>query len=236
MQALIIQQVATEDIGNLKPILNKYGFKLNYIRLWADNFNDFDPQQPDLLIILGGPLGVYNMDIYPKLKEEINFVKKRLTNLELPTLGICLGAQIIAYTLGSKVYPGPVKELGFGEISLIDQSKNIFFNTLTNNQLKVLHWHGDTFDLPPGTNLLGSSKHYPHQAFCSNNQKILGLQFHLEVLADDFEEWLITNIDELTKEQINIPQMRSEALIYLQELHPYAVKFWSDWLNNTFSN
>lgn len=236
MKALIIQHVASEGLGNLEPVLAEFGFELEYIRLWRDDFSNYDPLSADLLIVLGGPIGVYNQDIYPVLTNEIEFVKKRTANPNLPTLGICLGSQIIAHTLGAKVTQGRNGfELGFHPLTNIDVSKP-YFAELSHAGLKVLHWHGDTFDIPSGAGLVASSKQYPHQAYVSANHKILGLQFHLEVQPQDFEEWLISNAPELMSDSsIDICQLRSDNLQNAPQLQEHAVSFWRAWLKLVIS-
>src|SRR5690606_9988829 len=109
-----------------------------------------------LTIILGGPIGVYETEDYPFLQKEIDLLKVRLEN-NLPTLGICLGAQMIAHALGAKVYAGHAKEIGWSTLQLATLPDNILA-PLTN--VPVLHWHGDTFDLPENATLLASSSLY----------------------------------------------------------------------------
>ena len=234
MQALIIQHVASEDLGNLKPVLVEAGFSLEYIRLWRDDFSNFDPLTPDLMVVLGGPIGVYNTDLYPVLAREIEFVRKRTANPDLPTLGICLGSQIIAHTLGAKVVHGQNGfELGFHPLQI--KSDTAYFKPLTAPDLKVLHWHGDTFEIPPQTNLMASSAQYPHQAYASDNHKILGLQFHLEVTPDSFEEWLIANAPELLADSsVSISQLRADNLTYAIPLQQHADQFWKEWVHLVF--
>jgi GMP synthase (glutamine-hydrolysing) len=112
-----------------------------------------------------------------------------------PTIGICLGAQLIAHALGAKVYAGHQKEIGWNEleIKLLDSDSNVLTSL---ESIKVLHWHGDTFDLPNNATLLASSTIYPNQAFSVGN-KILALQFHLEMIEESFEKWLIGHTCEI---------------------------------------
>lgn len=230
-KALVIQHVASEGLGNLEPVLIKSGYEINFIRLWLDDFSKFDPIKPDLMVVLGGPIGVYNRDKFPLLDKEINFIKMRTKFKNLPTLGICLGSQIIAHTLGANIYPGQNGfELGYHQLTNLDGSS--LFSNLNQNELKVLHWHGDTFDLPPGTKRYASSKQYINQAYATENFKIMGLQFHLEVAPTEFEGWLISNAPELLSDpQINIAELRSDNLKYGIPLQEFAIKFWTTWIN-----
>src|SRR3989344_380272 len=125
-----------------------------------------------------------------------------------PTLGICLGAQLIARALGANVYPGGRKEIGWGELQLPQAGLQSPLKHLSG--VPVLHWHGDTFDLPADAELLASSPVYPHQAFrvgCN----VLALQFHPEALTRQFECWLIGHTGELAGAGLDVPTLRSQS-------------------------
>lgn len=229
MQALVIQHLAGEDLGNLKEVLLNRGFEITTIRVWKDNFKNFDPINPDLLVILGGPIGVNNIDTFPILQDEIDFITKRTKNPSLATIGICLGSQMIAHTLGAEVHKGHGAEIGWKKIMTKSNNKYEYFNKLDNHE--VLHWHGDTFKIPQGYTLMASSEQYPNQAYVSANHKIMGLQFHLEVKPEDFEGWLITSVGELLDEPEQISKMRHDAKTVGAELQMVAKQFWNEWLN-----
>ena len=132
----------------------------------------------DWLIVMGGPMSANDEDKYPWLKEEKQFIRKAIEERKT-VLGICLGSQLIAASLGYKVYPNRFKEIGWMDVSLTQSAKdNVVFNSLPET-LKVCQWHGDTFDLPDGAVLLAESVACKNQAFIYNN-RVLGLQFHLE--------------------------------------------------------
>jgi GMP synthase-like glutamine amidotransferase len=132
----------------------------------------------DLLIVLGGPMGVYDVEQYPWLKEEIDFIRETL-NQKTPALGICLGAQLIAAALGAKVYQGGYKEIGWFPLSILKDNFPLEVQSEIPAEPVVFHWHGDTFDLPENSKVLASSTATPHQAFI-HNDNVIGLQFHLE--------------------------------------------------------
>jgi len=132
----------------------------------------------DLLIVLGGPMGVYDVEQYPWLEKEIDFIREVL-NRKVPIFGICLGAQLIAAALGAKVYQGGYKEIGWFPLTIL---KGNFPSEVHNHipaEPVVFHWHGDTFDLPENSKVMASSTATPHQAFIFNDN-VIGLQFHLE--------------------------------------------------------
>lgn len=117
----------------------------------------------DLAVVLGGAIGVYDQVLYPFLKDEKDLIRKRLES-QKPLLGICLGAQLIASVLKSRVYPGKGKEIGWGGVELTEAGRKSPLRFLDGYR-PVLHWHGDTFDLPEGAELLASTPVSPHQAF-----------------------------------------------------------------------
>jgi GMP synthase (glutamine-hydrolysing) len=211
-----IQHLAFEDLGALEDVFYQLGFRVRYFEAGIDDLTKA-MQHKGLTIILGGPIGVYETDDYPFLQQEIDLLKVRLKN-NLPTLGICLGAQLIAHALGAKVYAGHEKEIGWSKISLSSDENNPLA-PLTDTA--VLHWHGDTFDLPEQAELLASSEIYPNQAF-SVGKNILALQFHIEVAADSLEKWLIGHTRELRKANINIPALRADNEAYAATLETQA--------------
>jgi GMP synthase-like glutamine amidotransferase len=140
------------------------------------------------LVVLGGPQSVYEEDKFPYLVEEDRFVKRWLAEGK-PYLGICLGAQILAKALGAKVYPNRDKEIGWAPIHLSPQAvyqKKLFRSEA--REFMAFHWHGDTFDLPHGALHLASSHLTRNQAF-RHGANAWGLQFHLEVQAEQIREW-----------------------------------------------
>ena len=154
------------------------------------------PDSFDALVIMGGPMGVYETDPHPWLTDEIAFVRS-VIDAGLPTLGVCLGSQIIAAALGAKVYPHSQKEIGWFPITLTDAGRDHPFMKDLPNTFTPVHWHGDTFDLPTGATLLASSQATPHQAFAYQNH-VLGLQFHVEYTLPAFDDFFNAVQHELT--------------------------------------
>ena len=211
-----IQHLAFEDLGSLEDIFYQLGFRIRYFEAGVD---DLTPalNYEGLTVILGGPIGVYEEQDYPFLTDEIRLLKQRLADKK-PTIGICLGAQLIAHALGAKVYAGHQKEIGWSELEILPIQDNILSPL---DGVAVLHWHGDTFDLPEHATLLASSTVYPHQAF-SIEQHVLALQFHIEVAQDMFERWLIGHTCELHQAKLSIVQLREENAQYAQQLEQAA--------------
>ncbi len=169
--ALAIRHVAFEDLGSFAPVLRQRGFILGYREAGLDDLKARDIRDADLVIVLGGPIGVYETAAYPFLKDEIKLIEQRLKSGR-PVLGICLGAQLIARALGARVYKGKRKELAWGPIALTEEGRASALAAL-DARTSVLHWHGDTFDLPRGATLLASNRNYANQAFAFE-QRALG--------------------------------------------------------------
>lgn len=204
--AIAIRHLAFEDLGAFEPVLVREEFEVRYWDIGLDDLAQFDPLQPDLLVVLGGPIGVYEEDRYPFLTTEIAKLRTRLA-AGRPTLGICLGAQLIARALDAAVHPGPHKEIGFAPIALSTAGRTSCLAAF--DDAPVLHWHGDTFDLPPGAELLASTAICPHQAFALG-PTVLAVQFHPEAGGPGFERWLIGHTLELSQAGLDAAALRSE--------------------------
>ncbi len=173
----IIQNVAIEGPGLLADALEAAGLRQVLVPAWDGAEVSESPDGAGGIVILGGPMGVYERDRYPQLDREITLTR-RAVEAGVPFLGICLGSQILAAAAGGKVYPGPRPELGWAPISLTLEGKSdpVLGGEPT---LDVFHWHGDTFDLPPNATHLARSDAYANQAF-RVGRRAYGFQFHLE--------------------------------------------------------
>ena len=229
MRTLAIRHVAFEHLDLLENILSRRGHDVRYLDAGVRPLDDMDPIADHLVVVLGGPIGVYQREAYPFLEAEIDFIRRRL-KARRPTLGICLGAQIMANALGARVYPGPTKEIGWKSLTFTKIGK---FSPLGGVGIKpVLHWHGDTFDLPPEASLLASTDIVKNQAFALGNYG-LGLQFHLEVTAINLERWFIGHTLEIANtDGIDVPKLRAATSKAAPELEPLAKRVFEDWLEN----
>jgi GMP synthase (glutamine-hydrolysing) len=139
----------------------------------------------DLLVVMGGPMGVYDESEYAWMSPEKALLKQAITEGK-SVIGVCLGAQLIADVLGAKVYPNTEKEIGWWPVKHSKGAQDNLFGKLFAKEQTVFQWHGDTFDLPEGATLILSSDVCPNQAFVFAN-RVLALQFHLEVLPESIE-------------------------------------------------
>ncbi|WP_053086127.1 glutamine amidotransferase [Nitratireductor soli] len=181
------RHVAFEDLDGFVPALERHGFDITYRDALLDT-HPYDPLEPELMVVLGAPCGVYEKDDYPFIAEEIDAVRQRIA-ADRPVLGICFGAQIIAEALGSKVFPGQPFEFGWSPIALTDAGTTSAIRHFASQGREVFHCHGDTFDLPEGATLLASTPSYRNQAFRYGPH--LGVQFHAEVSERGLRRWYI---------------------------------------------
>lgn len=186
-RGLIIRHVPYEGIAGFRDPVEAAGYELERIDVTDPEFHRVDFNAPDLLILMGGPMGVYEREAHPWIDCEVDRLASRIS-LGLPTLGVCLGAQMIAQAMGAGVYSGPTKEVGFTPVDLSAAGQESPLRHVAD--VPVLHWHGDTFPLPDGVELLASTDKYHHQAY-RRGPELLALQFHAEMGEDPrFEAWL----------------------------------------------
>lgn len=230
MKAFAIRHVAFEDLGNLRPRLEERGYEVSYYAATNPQDMEFVSQaEPDLLVVLGGPIGVYEEQAYPFLATEKKIIEMQMER-RLPVIGICLGAQLIASTLGARVYSGSRKEIGWRPVTAFNTDKLPWAKSLDGQT--VLHWHGDTFDVPNGATLFSSSKDYPNQAFAYGSN-VLALQFHIEVPPADFEQWLVGHACEISGYQhLSVSELRRQCNEHGVAMQALAAKFWTEWLSS----
>jgi GMP synthase (glutamine-hydrolysing) len=227
--ATAIRFVHFEDLGSLKPVLARRGFDVQYVDAVDDDIGRIARMTPKLVVVLGGPIGAYQHDDYPMLKPILAMLERRI-EAELPTVGICLGAQLIARAAGARVYPGHGKEIGWAPLKLTDAGQRSPLRHLASTP--VLHWHGDTFDLPPKAVLLASTDMYPNQAFALG-ANVLGLQFHPEVVEQNLERWYVGHACEIaTTSRATVASLRQDAHRYAGILGRAAGEFADLWLEN----
>ncbi|MBT8130440.1 MAG: glutamine amidotransferase [Gammaproteobacteria bacterium] len=233
-KAWAITHVAFEDLGSFGQILREAGFTVEYLDAATDDLDHIKPEDDDLLIVLGGPISVNQVDEYPFLETELKLLRERLA-ADMPTLGVCLGAQLIARALGAEVTPGEHKEIGWAPIQLNDAGSRSVLRHLVGENVNVLHWHGETFDIPEDAQYLASSEQYPNQAFSLG--KTLALQFHPEVTARGLEQWFVGHTAEIHQtEGISVQQLREDSARFADTLQARAYLFFTEWLEQVFAD
>ncbi len=230
--AIALRHVAFEDLGLLAPLLSDAGWLVSYCDVATADLRDpathreFD--RADLIIVLGGPIGVYDTASYPFLSDEIKIIEQRLAE-NRPTLGICLGSQIMAKALGARVYAGQQKEIGWGRLRLTNEGMKSCLKPLSAVDAAVLHWHGDTFDLPQNAVRLASTEIYENQAFAYGSSA-LALQFHIEADQRALEEWFVGHTVELAADGISVPDLRTTTAKIAGRLESQAEQTLMTWI------
>ena len=189
-----LQHVPFEGLGSIAEWVSLNGHDLTATHFF-NNSNMPEPDDIDWLIIMGGPMGVYDEEKYNYLASEKQLIRKAI-EADKTVIGICLGAQLIAEVLGAKVYPNHYKEIGWFPIQLSEEAiENKLFKGF-DKTLTVFHLHGDTFDLPANAICLASSEACKNQAFLYN-EKALGLQFHFEMTEPALKKMIENGNEEL---------------------------------------
>jgi len=224
-----LRHVPFESLGLLEPLLAQRGHAVSYVDVPVDGLERVDPRAPDLLVVLGGPIGVYENDDYPFIDAEVALIEKRLAK-GMPVLGICLGSQLMAKALGARVYPSGVKEIGWAPIELTDAGRASCLRRLEDTA--VLHWHGDTFDLPAGATRLASTRACANQAF-SYGTYALALQFHAETAGVAVEGWLVGHTGEIARTPgISVKTLRADTARCTPAVERAGTACFAEWLKS----
>ncbi|MEE9351633.1 MAG: type 1 glutamine amidotransferase [Thiotrichaceae bacterium] len=176
-----LQHVPFEGLSSMEPVLKAKGHQLTSTHLY-DNQALPSIDDIDWLIVMGGPMGIYDEAIYPWLDAEKKFIKQAIDSGK-KVLGICLGAQMIADVLGAKVYKGKHKEIGWFDIMCSRGVKDTLLSSVIPEKTTVFHWHGDTFDIPEGAVALAASEACKNQGFIYDD-RVIAFQFHLETTLE----------------------------------------------------
>jgi GMP synthase (glutamine-hydrolysing) len=239
-KAAVFQHVAFEDLGSFEQVLHDRGFQVDTFQLGADDLGRAYADDPELLVVLGGPISVNDGARFPFLAQELAIVRARMLQ-DTPCIGICLGAQLMALAMGGRVTPMRAaeargsareqnKEIGWHKLSLSEALAISDPLRILGNETAVLHWHGEEFTIPEGGVLLASTPACQNQAFAWKRNG-LALQFHPEVTARGLERWYIGHVEELTAAGCDIPSMRSEGQRQTEMLRGRAQAFLHDWLS-----
>jgi len=227
-RAVALRHVAFEDLDGFAPALAACGYDVSYCDASIGDVAAPNLHGVDLLVVLGGPIGAYEEQDYPFLAPEIDLIERRLA-AGRPVLGLCLGAQLMARALGARVYPAGFKEIGWAPVSLTGEGQRSSLAALEG--VAVLHWHGDTFDLPAGAHRLAATTQTPNQAFAWERHG-LALQFHVETTPPGLERWYVGHTLEIAQAAgVSVATLRADARRFAPALVEAGSRMLGNWLD-----
>ncbi|HSG65234.1 MAG TPA: gamma-glutamyl-gamma-aminobutyrate hydrolase family protein [Gammaproteobacteria bacterium] len=213
---LVFQHVPHEPLGTLDAQFKEAGFRIRYVNFARYGRVKLDVGRYDGLVVLGGPMGVNDTEPYPHLLDEVEAIRVAIDS-DIPILGICLGAQLIAAALGARIARNPVKEIGWSDVKRTRAAMSDPLFKHFHAQEKIFQWHGDTFEIPSGAKHLAMTDHCRNQAFCYG-RAVYALQFHLEVDEALVRRWLATPA---MREELAALQGAVSARAILEETHRF---------------
>jgi len=230
-QVLVLQNHDHDPLGNLEPVLQRQGFSIHVLHLPKDEARlaSQDPLAPDLVVVLGGSMGAYQTKEHPFLQREIEILQQRLKE-KRPSLGICLGAQLMAAALGARVYSGPVKELGWHALQATPEGLQSPLAPLLLPDSQVYQSHGDHYDAPPGATILAKTPQYGYQSFSVGTYAI-ATQFHPEVTPQMMLHWeWFQKLPNTSKGNEKILEVMNHTSMFWKPMQPRIEKFYLTWL------
>ncbi|HEY6420035.1 MAG TPA: type 1 glutamine amidotransferase [Candidatus Binataceae bacterium] len=232
-KVLVLQHHPVENLCNIAEALAGASLAWQYVRVFEGQTVPANMKGAGGLIVMGGPMGVYQLDRYPFLRDEMRLIEDAVAN-NRPVLGVCLGAQIVAAALGAKVERNPAgKEIGWHQIRLEPAAKeDRLFRGLAES-LTPFHWHGDAFELPAGAVALAASTKTPCQAFRFGTH-VYALQFHLEVTQASVAAMAAAFARELEREKIDAVAMTADWDSHGAALERLADNVFSRWAAPVF--
>ena len=224
---IVLQHVACETIGTVDGSLAERKLPFRYVRSFEGESVPREMGDSPALIVMGGPMGVYEENRFPFLREELGLIESAL-RAGRPILGICLGSQLLAKALGAEVKKGPRKEIGWHRVRLSGAGRADAVFGGAPEEFTALHWHGDIFDLPKGAALLASSEMTDRQAF-RWGRNAYGILFHLEITEPMLREWVSNFAGELAAEKLDGAAILNEAPRRLEAMRPIGADVFGRW-------
>jgi GMP synthase (glutamine-hydrolysing) len=228
-EILVFQHGPFEDLGVFGEVLDKQSAYCRVIRLFHGEMPAENWERITALIVLGGPMSAADEESFPFLRWEKRIIRAAI-NDEVPVLGICLGAQLVAITLGAALYEGPVKEIGWNSITMTPHGQVDSLMGYLPENATVFQWHSNGFELPSGAVRLASSTNYENQGF-RVGRSIYGLQFHLEVTPRMIERWIEEKSKDLAQAPYVLPdKIRADTHNYAPTLKYYGERFLTEFV------
>lgn len=211
MEIKILKHIQFEEPGFFLNVFREYGFDIDFCNLYEGD--DPDKGKPDVILVMGGPMNIHDEESNPWLKIEKEYILSCINEKKV-VIGVCLGAQLIASVLGAEVYKNKTSEIGWFPVKKEADGKLAFLPDFAT----VLHWHGDTFQLPAGASRIYSSDATENQAFMYEKH-VIGLQFHLEMTPE-----IVKSLAEESEDHPNGSEyvMTTEKMIELYPRYKYS--------------
>lgn len=225
----VLQHIHCETLGIIADVLESTGISPHYVRPFEGQPVPKEMGNAVGLIVMGGPMGVYDHPQYPFLMDERRLIEKAL-HKEKPVMGVCLGSQLLAATLGAPVTKGKRKEIGWYPVTLLESAKTDRLWAGVVPSFIAYHWHGDIFDLPRGAVLLASSESTECQAF-RYGHNAYGLLFHMEVTGKIIQNMVETFMGELQAPGIDGSEIIRKVKNYLPRLQSVGGLVFRRWAN-----
>lgn len=219
---LVSQHVPVENPGTIATSLRRHGYELRTVRTWLGEPVPRDPDGVAAVVVMGGPMGVYQADRHPHLTDEIALLRGCLER-GVPVLGVCLGSQLLAVAAGGRVYPSGIQEIGWYEVRSTAAGRDDPLWREAPDPMTVLEWHGDYYDLPEGAVALAGSARFPAQAFRVGD-RAYGLLFHIETPEEMVDDWLAYFAADVAAVEppIEVEAIRRQARERCEEMRPIA--------------
>jgi GMP synthase (glutamine-hydrolysing) len=225
---VVLQHHPAETLGNIAGALEGCALAWQYVRIFDGHPVPHDMKGAGGLIVMGGPMGVYQQERYPFIRDELRLIENAI-NAKLPVLGVCLGAQIVAAALGAKVEKNPAgKEIGWYPVGMSAAARDDGLFGGAAETITPFHWHGDVFDLPRDAVALASSDRTLCQAFRYGGN-VYALQFHIEVTRDGVAAMADAFARELEREKIDAAAMVTQWNKYGAALERLADTAFTRW-------
>lgn len=226
-QVIVSQHAGCEAPGLIAGAVEDAGFEIKTVRGFAGEAVPLEMGAAAGLVIMGGPMGVYETDRFPFLRRELALIESALRN-ERPVLGVCLGSQLLASVLGAEVKRGKQKEIGWHNVRLTEEAASDPLMQDLKMEFKAWHWHGDAYDLPPGCVRLASSSLTSTQAL-RYRSAAYGFLFHMEITPGILDGMIQTFAPELTEEGIGGDELMRAADTYLPPLAAMGKRVFKRW-------
>jgi len=223
----VLQHTACETLGTIADALEAEALAWQYVRVFEGKAVPAEIGDAGGLIVMGGPMGVYEQDRYPHLKDELRLIESAL-EAGKPVLGVCLGSQLLAAALGAPVTKGVRKEIGWYPVRLAEAAAEDRLWSGAPHEFMAMHWHGDVFALPPGAVGLASSELTRYQAF-RYGKYAYGLLFHLEMTAAMIEEMADAFGDELGEAGGEPSRLAAQSAVYGARLEEIGASVFGQW-------